>query len=225
MTDLPGRFFLAVPVGRRRLMSVDTLIRVRGIPIMIRDLVVEGKPQGKGEDMDERQRLNALQVALNNETSEREFYLRHARRTANPLGKAMFEEIASDELEHYQRLKELHEKWESAGKWPESLPLEVRKTTVGKLLDVDRLIKASGEAAGDVDDISAIETAVEFEARGSEFYAELRDALTDPKEKAFFDLLSKIEREHYLSLKDVEEYLKDPVSWLRRTERHSLDGA
>ncbi|HPP45526.1 MAG TPA: hypothetical protein PK446_07015, partial [Methanomassiliicoccaceae archaeon] len=98
-------------------------------------------------------------------------------------------------------------------------------TTVGKLLDVDRLIAISGEAAGDADDIAAIEKALEFEAKGSEFYAELRDALTDPREKAFFDLLSKIEREHYLSLKDAEEYLKDPVSWLRRTERHSFDGA
>ena len=175
--------------------------------------------------MNEQQRLDALEVALNNETSEREFYLRHAERTRNPLGKAMFREIADDELEHYRRLKELHGKWKKSQKWPESVPLMVRGTCVGKLLDVDKLIKAAGESRGDDDDIKAIETATQFEAKGSRFYAELRDAASDPKEKAFFDLLSQIEREHYLSLKDAEEYLKDPVSWLRRTERHSLDGA
>jgi len=31
-------------------------------------------------------RLNALNVALKNETSEREFYLKHAQITKNPLG-------------------------------------------------------------------------------------------------------------------------------------------
>ncbi len=175
--------------------------------------------------MDERQRLDALDVALKNETSEREFYLEHARRTKNPLGKAMFQEIADDELEHYRRLEELHGRWKSSQRWPESLPLEVRGTRVGRLLDVDRLVRDAGESRGDADDISALETAARFEAKGSEFYAGLRDAVSDPREKAFFDLLSRIEREHYLSLKDAEEYLKDPVSWLRRTEHHSLDGA
>jgi rubrerythrin len=174
--------------------------------------------------MNEQERLSALDVALNNETSEREFYLKHAERTSNPLGKTMFLEIADDELEHYRRLKELHEKWKNAEKWPESVPLIVRNTNVGKLLAVDSLIRETG-GKGDDDDIRAIEVATQFEAKGSEFYAGLRDSVSDPKEKAFFDLLARIEREHYLSLKDAEEYLKDPVSWLRRTERHSLDGA
>ena len=57
--------------------------------------------------MDDKERLNALEVALNNETREREFYLKNAERTKNPLGKTMFKQIAADELEHYTRLKEL----------------------------------------------------------------------------------------------------------------------
>lgn len=136
--------------------------------------------------MDGRQRLDALDVALRNETSEREFYLKHAQRTKNPLGKAMFLEIADDELEHYQRLKELHAKWESSQKWPESLPLEVRGTRVGRLLDVDRLIREAGGSRADADDISALETAARFEAKGSEFYAGLRDAVSDPRGKGLF---------------------------------------
>ena len=51
--------------------------------------------------MDDKERLNALEVALNNETREREFYLKNAERTKNPLGKTMFKQIAADELEHY----------------------------------------------------------------------------------------------------------------------------
>ena len=77
----------------------------------------------------------------------------------------------------------------------------------------------------DEDDLKAVRTAIDFEAKGAAHYAKLRDSVSDPKEKAFFDLLASIEREHYLSLKDTEELLTDPSSWYERTERHALDGA
>lgn len=37
--------------------------------------------------MNEQERLNALEGALNNEMREREFYLKNAERTTNALGK------------------------------------------------------------------------------------------------------------------------------------------
>jgi len=38
-------------------------------------------------------------------------------------------------------------------------------------------------------------------------------------------VLSNNEHEHYLSLKDTEEYLTDPASWYVKAEHHGLDGA
>jgi rubrerythrin len=173
--------------------------------------------------MNEKERLNALEVALNNEIREREFYLKNAGRTRNSLGKAMFKQIADDELEHYERLKQLHEKWEKKEKWPATVPLQVKDTLVKEIL-VGFIEKVDQTAKGDADDLDAVKTALDFEAKGAKFYAELRDSVSDPKEKAFFDLLSKMENEHYLSLKDTEEYFTDPVSWFRRVEHHTLDG-
>jgi rubrerythrin len=80
--------------------------------------------------MDEKERLNALEVALNNEMREREFYLRNAERTKNPLGRKMFQQIGDEELEHYERLKQLHGKWENQEKWPETVPLIVPITLI-----------------------------------------------------------------------------------------------
>jgi rubrerythrin len=85
--------------------------------------------------------------------------------------------------------------------------------------------KAPSKAKGDADDLNAVRAAIEFEANGIEYYAKLRDEVTDQKEKAFFNLLASIEREHYASLKDTEEYLTDPVSWFRKNEATGLDGA
>jgi rubrerythrin len=173
--------------------------------------------------MEEKGRQNALEVALNNETKEREFYLKNAERTKHPLGQLMFQKIADEELEHYERLKQLHEKWKKGEQWPETLPLEVKGTVVNKIMNgIIKKIDETQEA--DDDDLKAVRTAIDFEAKGAKFYAELRDMVSDPKEKQFFDLLAKIENEHYLSLKDTEEYLTDPASWYRKTEHHSLDG-
>jgi rubrerythrin len=174
--------------------------------------------------MKEEERLNALEVALNNEMREREFYLRHAERTKNPQGKAMFQQIAEEELEHHDMLKKLHERWVKQETWPETLPLEVKKTRVKDVLK-DLVQKTEKLPERDEDDLKAVQTAIDFEAKGAEYYAKLRDAVSDPKEKAFFDLLASIERDHYLSLKDTEEYLTDPAMWYTRTEHHVLDGA
>ena len=169
-------------------------------------------------------RLDALQVALNNEMKEREFYLKNAERTENPVGKAMFQQIAEEELEHYERLKQLHENWEKQQKWPETVPLQVKETAVKNVLQ-DAAQNAPKTAKGVADDLKAVRTAIEFEAKGTEYYAKLRDDVSDTKEKAFFKLLANIEHEHFVSLKDTEEYLTDPVSWFRKKENTGLDGA
>jgi len=173
--------------------------------------------------MNEKERLNALEVALNNEKREREFYLKNAKRTKDSLGKAMFQQIADDELEHYERLNQLHQKWTQQEKWPGTVPLKVKDTVVKDVL-VEFLKKADKKSKGDSDDLEAVRTAIDFEATGAKYYAQLRDDVSDPKEKQFFDLLSRIENEHYLSLKDTEEYLTDPVAWYRKMEHHTFDG-
>ena len=173
--------------------------------------------------MSERDRLNALEVALNNEMREREFYYKNADRTKNAVGKAMFRQLGDEEMEHYDRLKELHEKWVKEDRWPETVPLKVENTIVKDVL-ADAVQKVDEMPEADADDLEAVRTAIDFEAKGAKYYAQLRDMVSDPKEKALFALLSQIENEHYLSLKDTEEYFTDPADWYRRAEHHSIDG-
>jgi len=184
---------------------------------------IKHKVRKGGITMNEKERLNALEVALNNEMREREFYLKNAKRTKNLLGKKMFQQIGDDELEHYERLKQLHQKWAKQEKWPETVPLKVKETVVKDIL-LEFVKKVDETTKGDANDLEAVRTAIDFEAKGAKFYAEIRDSVTNPKEKEFFDLLSKMENEHYLSLKDTEEYFVDPVSWYRKAEHHTLDG-
>ena len=169
------------------------------------------------------ERLQALEVALNNESRERDFYLKHAERTSNSFGKTMFQSIASDEDEHYQRLLELHGKLREKGKWPETIPLEVRGTDMKHILKklVDS-IDTSDKA--DMDDLEAVQIAIDFETKGEKFYTDLRDSVDNPVEKEFYGVLAAMEREHRLSLEDTLEYFKDPEGWYRMKEKQHLDG-
>jgi len=100
------------------------------------------------------------------------------------------------------------------------VPLRVSDTVIKDVMK-DVLAKIDEKARGDDDDITAIKTAIDFEAKGASFYAKLRDGVSDDKEKEFFNLLANIEHEHYMSLKETEEFL---LIRLRGIPRQSIMG-
>jgi len=85
--------------------------------------------------------------------------------------------------------------------------------------------KKSARITGTEDELKAVRTAIDFEARGVALYTKLGKQCKDPKEIAFFEMLAGVEREHLLSLKDTEEFLIDPATWYQHVERSGLDGA
>jgi rubrerythrin len=171
-----------------------------------------------------KERIEALQVALTNEKREGEFYRKQAERSQDPLGKKMFQTLADDEAEHYQRILELHTKLSSEGKWPETLPLKVNNTEIRDVLkSVVEGIDTS--AATDTSDMEAVKIAIEFETKGELFYKKLRESVEDSQEKNFYGMLEAIEREHRLSLEETYEYFKDPEGYFQRIEKPHLDGA
>lgn len=174
--------------------------------------------------MEKKEKLEALKLALTNEEKEKEFYLENAGRTADELGRRMFESIADDEAEHYRRLKALYENLEEREGWPEGFSTDISSSKVGEM--IDRLIGEHRTAyGGDEEDVAAVKTAIEFETKGEEFYAGLAAGAGNEAEKRFFGLLSSMEREHRLSLEDTLEYFEDPKGWLERKGGRLLDGA
>ena len=171
-----------------------------------------------------KERIQALEVALNNESREKEFYLKHAARTTNALGKLMFASIASDEDEHYRRILILHKRLKEEGKWPETISIEVKGTEVK---DVLKSFVASIDTSSKADDndMEAVKIAIDFETKGEMFYRDLAQKVENPMEKKFYEFLSSIEAEHRLSLVDTMEFFTDPAGWYRIKEKLHVDGA
>jgi len=167
--------------------------------------------------------IPSLQVALENELQERDFYLMHSRRTKNHLGRAMFEYIAKDEEEHYQRLQKAHEHLTRAGAWPENISLTVQKTSImDVLLSIAR--RADITASPDLDDRKALQVAIDFETKAYEFYARLGKTTSDQHEQNFFNHLASMELEHLQALKETLLYFEDPATWFAHHEKPGLDG-
>ena len=164
--------------------------------------------------MTDNERIDALEMAMTNEMRERKFYLKHAQMSKNPLRRAIFEQIADDELEHYNMLKQLEASWQTDDSFPETVPSTIKGTDLKKTLK--DLLKETDELPETQDgELEALRTAIDFESKGVAFYIRLRDSVTDPKEKAFFNLLAQMEQEHYLALKKTKDYLTNPEAWFK----------
>jgi hypothetical protein len=77
----------------------------------------------------------------------------------------MFRQIGNEELEHYERLKQLHQRWEKNEKWPDTVPLKVEDTLVKDVLK-DLIQKVDKMPEEDANDLEALRTAIDFEAKG-----------------------------------------------------------
>src|SRR4030067_3720771 len=106
------------------------------------------------------ERIKALEIAINNEARERDFYLKHKERTTNALGKSMFASIASDEDEHYQRILALHKRLIQDGKWPETVPIQGKGTEVKKVLN-DFVKSVDTTSKVKTDDLEAVKVAID----------------------------------------------------------------
>jgi rubrerythrin len=198
---------------------------------------------GEGEkmSMEIEERIKSLEVALNNETQERNFYMKHREKTSNPIGKLIFATLANDESEHYQRIFQLHatlandesehyqrifqlhEKLKEEGKWPETIPLTIKGTEIKSVLQ--REIDAVEQLPEmDKDELEAVKIALDYEAEGVRFYENLRDNVDDPLEKEFYGMIASMEREHFLSLQDVYEHFRDLEGRDLTEEKPHFDG-
>ncbi|MCK7500270.1 MAG: hypothetical protein MZW92_65735 [Comamonadaceae bacterium] len=127
----------------------------------------------------------------------------------------MFLQIADDELEHYSRPRAAPREVDGAGKMAQKPWISVvRGTAIGETLRELVGAKAAGSPESDADDMEALPGGCRFRIQGgSRPGAALAMGMDDVREKAFFELLAGIEREHYLALKDAQEHFLDPWSW------------
>ena len=76
-----------------------------------------------------------------------------------------------------------------------------------------------------LDDVAAIESGMDLENKGIEFFqARLKEAV-DPATREFLTEMIAEERSHYITLADLKFYYTDTSHWLMEKSKAGLDGA
>ncbi len=168
--------------------------------------------------------MSSIKLAIDNEYRERDFYLKEAKRSKNPVVIRLLETLAQEELDHANWIGELHGKLVKDGAWPQDVSLQMKDTTLhAELKKLD--YRAEATSRHDDSDVACLKAAIDFEKDAADFYTEIAGRCDNPQEQKFFSFLSKVEHDHMVSIKDSLAYLEDPEAWFESSEHAGMDGA
>lgn len=173
------------------------------------------------------QPLSRLDAALIGEKRIIDFFLEQARNIRNPLGKAVFRDIAEKGRRNFRQLNKLRRQRAIKGTRQKGLPSEyVVVDSSAEYEDFESGLSGDiDKALSGYDDCTIIEAASSFIDKASTYFSCSGERLKDPAERELFRSLAGMKHEYFLNLRDIEEYLKDPASWFAELEHHGLDGA
>lgn len=156
--------------------------------------------------------LTALEKAMEVERQGEAFYLEVAERVQDPSGKAVFQALAKDEVEHLRLLQAEHESISKDSDWLDLDQAKVCEPQTPVKLFPDRR-EASLTVLPGMKDVDALKLAMGFEEKGYDAYVKAAAETQDPKGKKVFLFLSKQESAHYLFLQKTHEYLTTKGTW------------
>lgn len=150
--------------------------------------------------------LIALEQAIRFESDGRDYYLQTAERLANPLAKALFRSLATEEIGHIQRVREIYEELKDKPGWPSTVSMIARKSASPDGFEAEAS-RAQGLPA-DADLRAALAKAIELEKKGLVFYRERLAQASCDGEREFYRRLVAEEERHERALLAAETSLR-----------------
>jgi rubrerythrin len=153
--------------------------------------------------------MNALEIAMKMEMDGEIFYRELAEKASNPGFREIFNQLADDEVSHYEAFKNM-----------QSSPESLAQTTVLKNAgNIFKQMIAKNELENlDASQLELYQKAMDAEKKSQALYlAKAAEAV----EKVQSDLFTKIaheEEKHYFLLHNIYELVLRPVTWVENGE-------
>jgi rubrerythrin len=156
--------------------------------------------------------LAALEKAMEVERQGKAFYEEAARRVQDAAGKAVFQTLAKDEVEHIRLLQAEYDQISNNSEWMDLSGAKVcEPQTPPKLFPNQR--DAALAIPANAKDVDALKLAMDFEERGYKAYKKAQKETADPNGKKVFAFLAKQENNHYVFLQKTYDYLTNEGAW------------
>lgn len=165
---------------------------------------------------------SSFKEAVRFEESGREFFLKAAENTKNPMAKDIFTTLANEELKHIKRIKDVFDRLVSEGKFPEELPKS--ENLPWKNIFRDALNRFKDVVKPQILELDSIKLGLDFESKGYKMYDELAKKAANSLERAFFETLRDEEEGHYLAIENLQKFMENPVDWYGELEHHIFEG-
>ena len=167
--------------------------------------------------------LKALKDAVQMELEGRQFYQEAAKKVKNPGVRQIFEYLAESEKYHIEKFNEIYRGLEKDPQWTASLaafnpPKHEPYVCVLAMTQAD-------QGTGGQDDLQALRTGIKMEECSIDYYTKLARETNIPLARRFFMSVAHEERDHYLTLMDMHNYLTMPEDWFYVTQMGHVDGA
>ncbi len=161
---------------------------------------------GKDIAWTEREDIKAIQVATKAEKEASQFYGKMSKKTKDPRGRDMLQQLSDFEMNHYLRLKELAKSLQEKGEWilysGTSLKSEGLHLKADKMKGQDQLT-----------DMDALMLAIREEKRAGAYYRSMAELTKEPLGKEMYKRLASEEELHEKLLNDQYYSLHNTGIW------------
>jgi rubrerythrin len=164
------------------------------------------KACGKEVPWTEREDIKAVKVAIEAEKDAYQNYSKLGKRTKNPKGRDMFQQLSEFEMNHYQKLKALLKSLQEKGEW-----ILYEGTTLKKKAIPLKVGKPKGQEQ--LTDMDALKIAIREEKKAQAYYRSVAELTKDPRGRDMYKRLADEEALHEKVLNDQYYSLHNTGVW------------
>lgn len=163
-----------------------------------------------------------VETAIANEIEGHKI-LMNARETANdPLARATFDFLATEELHHIELIKEFSRTLSGVQEFDLAKLHETSMSeAASKVKSIFERFAVDFEAAAATDDqrLETYKVAMDMERRGHDFYSSAAKKVADGRARELFEFLASEEQRHFNMIQDTHDFLDQPDGILAMEER------
>ena len=153
---------------------------------------------------------DAIKTAIQMEKDGYDFYNKAAAQTSSDMGRDIFKSLAADELLHLEVFQKLFDEQVGKDEWNDLVNTSAKYTDI-PIFPKD-LQKIEG-ANPDTNEIDALRIAMDSEQRAIEWYAKIRENITDDQVTEILDEIINQEKNHYMILEGEFNHINDTGYW------------
>jgi rubrerythrin/predicted RNA-binding Zn-ribbon protein involved in translation (DUF1610 family) len=176
------------------------------VDVIKREKKLSCKTCGKDLPWTDREDIKAVEMAMEAEKNAYQNYSKAAKKTKNPKGRDMFQQLSEFEMNHYQKLKNLLKSLQEKGEWILYGGTSLKKKTIPL-----KVAKPKGQEQ--LTDMDALKIAIREEKKAQAHYRSMAELTKDPRGRDMYKRLADEEALHEKLLNDQYYSLHNTGLW------------